>query len=182
MGWVEVMRQVASLMRAGDLGTALSEVESFLSRETSPELRSDALGFSAHLKQQSGDLEGAEKDLLSARLLVGPTYGRYVQELGLGDICQKRQRVNEAVSWYRTALRTCAEGKGISGGTALKAFLMFRPQESLTAEEVELCSRVAERSWQVLGLAGRPDVRRLDNLVSIINDAQANPPGKPKAV
>ena len=51
IGWNEVMRKVASLMRGRDFAAALSEVEAFLARERNPELRSDALGMRADLRE-----------------------------------------------------------------------------------------------------------------------------------
>src|ERR1700676_3744592 len=84
LSWDEVMRRVASLMHRQDFRTAQVEVDSFLARDTSPEIRSEALSVRADLKEEVGDLQSAREDLLSARSLVGPGYARYVQEISLG--------------------------------------------------------------------------------------------------
>ena len=178
LGWIEVMRKVASFTQNGEFTTALSEIEAFLSRETRAELRSEALSLRADLKEQLGDLEAAKEDLLTARSLVGRSYMRYVQELSLGRLYRMQQRLNEAVSWYRVALHTCIEGEGISGGTALKEFLTLRGQEALTVEDQALTAQVAERSWRVLGLPGQPDLTSLPRVISAIKDGEANPPRK----
>lgn len=178
-GWTEVMRRVASLMQNHDLTAALSEVDAFLSRETRPELRSDALGFRADLREQLGQSEAAKDDLLLARSLIGPSYGRYVHELSLGSICEKQRRIDEAISWYRTALRTCIEGRGISAGTALKGLLALRDQRVLTPEDQAICAGAAQKSWDVLGLQGQPDLTDLTHVVSAIKSGEASPPGQP---
>src|SRR5229473_3816977 len=134
MRWADVMRDASSLMGKRDFAAALAAVESFLAREAWSDLRSDALGFKADLQERLGDLEAAKEDLLTARSLVGATYARYVHELSLGAICRKQNRVAESASWFRTALHTCLEGEGISGGTALKELFAltargpFRPK------------------------------------------------------
>jgi hypothetical protein len=104
--WYHVMRQVTSLMDR-DLRAALSMVEEFLSKEDRPDLRSDALGMRADLEVQLGELDRAKDDLLKARSLVAAGYARYVHEVSLGVICEKRREIDEALSWYRMALRTC---------------------------------------------------------------------------
>ena len=171
--WHEVMRKVASLMQKRELAAAIFELDAFLSDERQPELRSDALGFRADLKQELGQLDSAKDDLLQARALVGPSYGRYVSELCLGRVCEAQQRVDEAASWYRTALRTCAAGRGISGGTALSGFLELQYQESLTREDQTLVTDAALASWGVLDLPGKPDTTNWVSVVSAIKSAEA---------
>jgi hypothetical protein len=177
-GWTEVMQRVALLMQKHDFAGALLEVEAFLSREPRPEVCSDALGFRADLREQLGNPEGAKQDLLTARSLVGPSYGRYVHELSLGAVCEKQQRMSEAVSWYRTALRTCIEGENISGGTALNKLLSLQNQNVLEAEDQELWTQAAEKSWDVLGLPGQPDLTDLKLVVSAIKCGEASPPNR----
>lgn len=138
------------------LATALAAVESFSAPKGIPDLRSEVLGFRADLKEMLGRVEAAKADFLTARSLVGATYGRYVHELSLASICRKLNQAEEAESWYRTALHTCLEGN-ISGGTALKEFLLLKCERTLSTDDRMLCSEVAERSWKTLGLAGRPD-------------------------
>ena len=176
--WMVVMRNVSSLVEKGDLTTALAAVESFSAPEGMPDLRSDVLGFRADLEERLGRVETAKADLLAARSLVAATYIRYVHELSLGSICRRQNQVDEAESWYRTALRTCLEGKNISGGTALKEFLLLNREGTLSTEDQSLWSQVAERSWEMLGLAGRPDLSDLPRVVSAIKEGEARPPRK----
>src|SRR6266568_3751666 len=122
MGWEQwwtVMRRAAPLMQKRDFAAALTEVQAFLSHEAGPEVRSDALGLRADLKERLGDLESAKADLQTARALIGPSYMRYVHEICLGAISRKQAQIDEAASWYRIALQTCMLGERISGGSAL---------------------------------------------------------------
>jgi hypothetical protein len=173
--WYEALREkVLPMAREGDYGSALRELDAFLSPEKPYAIRSDALGFKAQFRERLGDLKGAEEDLLTARALCGPSYGRYVHELGLGDICAKRGRPNDAAAWYQAALGTCLEAEGVSGGTALRKLLALRPEQTLTPSERTLCAKVVERSWGVLGLPDKPGAA-LESAIEAIEEGEANP-------
>jgi hypothetical protein len=175
LDWIEVQREAATLIRRGDHDAALSNVEAFLSRETNPELRSDALGFRADLKGRLGNIAGAKDDLITARTEVGPSYGRYVHELSLGTLCESQNLPDEAISWYREALKTCLQGDHISAGTVIDRLINLRPPAALSPEDIDLCQQAIRRSWQVLRLPGIPDLSDLPSSVSEINAAQARP-------
>ncbi len=175
--WFEVMRTATSLMQKRDLHGAALQIEGFLSANTNPDLRSEALGFRAHFKEEMGDVSSAEADLTAARALIGPTYARYVCELRLGRLCQKQRRDEEAASWYRNALQTCLEGPGISAGSALGEVVgAAKDVGSLTPDDRLLCTRAIERSWSVLRFAGKPDLSDLVSAISAIKSGEANPP------
>jgi hypothetical protein len=178
MRWADVMRDASSLIGKRDFAAALAAVESFLALEARSDLRSDALGFRADIQERLGDFEAAQEDLLTARSLVGATYARYVHELSLGGICRKQNRVAEAASWFRTALHTCLEGEGISGGTALKELFALYSQEALPTEDQSLCAEVARGSWHLLGLPGQPDLSNLPGVILAIKEGEAQPPRK----
>jgi hypothetical protein len=171
--WLQVTRTIASLMQKREFAAALSAVDQFLIEESDPELRSDALGFRADLRAQTGDLRAANEDLLAARSLTGATYLRYVHELSLGTLCRKQQQIDEAISWYRAALQTCIEGSGISAGNALSEFLRLQPQDVLTPPDRAVFFQAAEKSWRVLGVPGNPEETNLHAVVATIQDAEA---------
>lgn len=177
--WTEVMRKVTSLMQKDDFRAALSEVETFLAQEDYPDIHSDALGMKASLKEELGDIQGAKQDLLVARSLIGPSYGRYVHEISLGAIAQNQQQTDEALAWYRAALHTCIEGQGISGGTALKKLVGLQGEKDLSADDRALCTEAARKSWRVLNLSGQPDLANLNLAISDIKDSEAKPRGRP---
>jgi tetratricopeptide (TPR) repeat protein len=174
--WVRLGRKLATLIRRRDHATGIAELDAFLPLATDAEILSQALDMRAIFKEWQGDLEGAEKDLLQAHALAPPGFGRYAVELGLGGICEKRQRPAEAVSWYRAALETSVEADGVAAGGALRSFLRLRPEQSLSPEERSLCARVVEHSWEVLELPGQPDLADLKKGLAAIMDGEAQPP------
>lgn len=174
--WFEVMRKLASLMSKGDFSSALDEIETVLAGDATLEVRSDALGFRAHIKEQTGDLEAAMEDLLAARSLVGPGYARYVHELSLGHLCLKKSKgTDDSLFWYRSALQTSIEGEHVSCGSALNGLLALQFQAELSAEDFELCRRAAEHSWQILGLIGQPDFSDFPRVMSMIRNVESKP-------
>jgi hypothetical protein len=172
LAWTEVLRRALSLVKDGELAEAVSHIDAFLPLEVDPEVRSDALGFRAHIEELLGNTEEAKSDLLAARLLTGPNYQRYVHELSLGSLFERQNLNEEAHSWYRTALNTCLLDNGTSGGTALKGILQLCPATSLPLDDIALCRRVIEHSWRVLRLTGMPDLSDLEGAASIILHAQ----------
>lgn len=177
--WYEFLQKhVVTLMNNGDYDRALSQLDDYLAVERLPEVRSDAIAFRANLRKEMGDLEAAKTGYLEARSLVPPSYTRYVDELCLGQICEDLGNKDEAANWYRTSLDTCLRARDVSGGTALQKFLEINPPNNLTSGDRELCIKVIEQSWLVLGLPGRPNYRNLKDMISAIKNGEANPPGK----
>lgn len=178
--WYEFLQKhVVTLMSIGDYHGALSQLDDYLAIERLPEVRSDAVAFRANVRKEMGDSEAAKMDYLEARSLVPPSYTRYVDELCLGQICRDQGNIDEAANWYRKALDTCLRAKDVSGGTALQKFLEIYRVGSLTAGDRELCLKVVDLSWQVLGLPARPDHENLNRAVSVIKSGEANPPRRP---
>jgi hypothetical protein len=178
LAWTDVLRRALSLVKDGDLVEAVSHIDAFLSLEVHPQVRSDALGFRAHIEERLGNTEEAKSDLLAARSLTGANYGRYVRELSLGSLFERQNLNEEAYSWYRTALDTCLLDNGTSGGTALKGLLQLCPATNLPLDDIALCRRVIEHSWRVLRLPGSPDLSNLEAAASVIVDAQGQPLGE----
>jgi hypothetical protein len=128
------------------------------------------------LKKALGAVEEAKAAYLEAHALSQPySFMRYVHELCLGSICESQNKIDEALSWYKSALTTSNRGEGIAGGSALQSFLKHRPQEELTAEERALCAAVAEKSWKLLRLPGQADLRDLARTTLRLIEAQSKP-------
>lgn len=178
--WDEVMRRIALLILERNHAAALEEVERILASETLPEIRSDALGFRAQFKEKSGDLESATKDLLAARSLLEAGYKKYVHELSLGDIAEKRGEFDEAISWYRVALRTCLEDGRISAGDILNRWLHLQSEQKLREDDRTLCLQAAQQSWRVLGMRGEASLADLKEIVSAIREQEVNQTKKRK--
>jgi len=173
--WDKVLRRVVGHMRASDLKSALVQIDAFLKSDVAARVRSDALGFRAEVKQELGDLASAEHDLRQAISLVGPSYSRYVHELGLAEIYKRRGQPDVAASFYLDALRTCVAGKGISCGTSLAGLLELKPEALLSDEDKGLCLKAERRAWSLLRLPGDPDRLHLDEAASSIKSAEARP-------
>lgn len=175
LGWQEIFLRTLSLIREGELDQAILDIDAFISVEVDPEERSSALGFRAHIEDLLGNAEAAESNLLTARSLTRLTYTKYVHEISLGSLFERQDLIEEACTWYRTALNTCLLDNTTSGGTVLHRLLQLRPAASLSDDDIALCRRVIEHSWQVLRLSGMPDLLDLELATSIIRDAQSRP-------
>jgi hypothetical protein len=173
--WDEVLRRVVGHMGTSDLRSALVELDAFLESDITAQVRSGALGFRAEVKQELGDLDSAEHDLHEAISLVGPSYSRYVHELGLAGIYKRRGQPDVAASFYLDALRTCVAGKGISCGTALAGLLELKPEALLSDDDKRLCLEAVKRAWSLLRLPGDPDRLHLDEAALSIKSAEARP-------
>ena len=174
--WVEVQRGLVPLLKPGEWDRALAELEVFLSRDLPPRVLQEVLAFRAHLREELGDLQAAKEDLLAAHALCKPGYSQYVNELVLGSLCEKLTLPDEALAWYRSALKTCLQVSDVSGGSALASYLRLRGQDNLDEDEKNLCARAVQRSWTVLGIEGEPDFRSLSNLAHVLIEAQGRPP------
>ena len=178
--WEESQRRVVRSMSEGDYAAAQSELDSFLSHPHDPEARNDALGFRAHCQERSGNLESAKRDLLEAHALSQPlSYARCVDELCLGDLCEKLNAPEEAAHWCRAALATALQA-GFPEGSALRRYVRLRGQSNLNSEELALCVAVARQSWKKLQLPGDPDVTHLERTAQELIQGESRPRRDPR--
>jgi tetratricopeptide (TPR) repeat protein len=153
--------------------TALESLNRLIDRAgVSDESRSGALGLRADLRFDAGDLSRARSDLLLAHGLVPPGYLRYVHELSLGSIWRAEGNPSEALKWYRSALQTCLDASGVSGGTALKNLLALVGDE-IGSEDMALCRAAIARSWAILGLSGEAAKYDLTSAIAKIKEGEA---------
>ena len=156
-------------------------MHAFIGRaDLTPEIHGDALGVRAELRADTGDIDGATRDLLDARTLVGPTYSRYIHELCLAALNRRLGNREEAVHWLRTALRTCLDGSRVSGGTALSRLVDLIPIDDMIDADAELCQLAIDRSWTVLGLPGEPDRSDIRAVIDAIKRAESQPAPAPE--
>jgi hypothetical protein len=173
--WVRIKNDLLQNIIDLDPATALIALNSFIDRSGgAAESRSDALGLRAELRIDAGDYSSARADLLLAHSLASPGYLKYVHELSLGSVCRAEHNSSEAVKWYRSALQTSLDAKGVSGGTALKNFVSLLG-EDMTAEDLALCRAVIARSWGVLGLAGEAPTDDLAAAITRIKEGETKP-------
>ena len=158
--WDEVMRTVARMMEEHNFAIALQTVDRFLDPDLSVELRCSVLGMRAQLKEDLGDQEGAKADLVDAISLGAADVARYVNESSLAELFRREGNRPDSIKWYRVALSTAMRG-GFPGGGALWKFITLQSEKALSEEDRALCIDVAECSWKLLDLPGKPN---LDNL------------------
>ncbi len=171
--WIEVQKRAVRAMVQPDLGAAIDEVDEYLRREPEGDLRGEALGFRASLREDNGDLEEARQDLLAALSLRPPaSYQRYTLELALGNVAEKLGECEEAASCYSQALETVANDPTTSGGSALLRLLQLRGEHGLKPDERVLAGHVAQQSWQLLHLEGEVDLEDLTRTAELLVKAQ----------
>jgi hypothetical protein len=158
-----------------DAATALAALNRLIDRPgVSDESKSQALGLRAELRFDVGALSGGRSDLLLAHGLAAPGYLRYVHELSLGSICRAERGPSEALKWYRSALHTCLDASGVSGGTALKNLIALVGTD-INSEDMALCRAAIARSWAVLGLSGEAATHDLSTAITKIKEGETKP-------
>jgi len=174
--WLEVQRRAVRAMARADLAAAIVEVEEYLRREPGADLRGEALGFRASLREDNGEFAEARQDLLAALSLSQTgSYQRYTLELALGNIEEKLGEHGQAASWYLQALATVAEDPTTSGGSALLRLLQLQGTHGLRPHDRTLADRVAQKSWKLLLLEGEPDLEDLTRTAELLVEAQGQP-------
>lgn len=168
-----------------DYDGAISIISNILETETYDDLRCDAYGYRAGLLEKLGKLDGALEDWLTSYSLIEPNpfrdlvYRKYVTELRIGGVYEKQSKMQEALEWYRKALKTIIEGEGTSGSSALKSFIEMIGEDKLTEEDRNLCNEVVIKSWELMQTLGRiegePDMRNLLGTVEEISKAESKP-------
>ena len=173
--WERIKNDVLKNIVDLDTRNALVALDRFVDRSgVSATSRSDALGLRAEIRFDAGDYASARADLLLAHNLASPSYLKYVHELSLGSVCRAEHNRSEAVKWYRSALQTCLDAKGVSGGSALKQFVSLLG-EDISAEDLALCRAVIARSWVVLGLTGEAATHDLAAAIATIREGETKP-------
>ncbi len=92
----------------------------------------------------------------------------------LGSICRAEGSPSEALKWYRSALQTCLDASGVSGGSALKNLLAL-VGDDIGSEDMALCRAAIARSWAVLGLSGEAATYDLATAITTIKDGETRP-------
>ena len=158
--WEQMQERLTKAWHQGDLDAAMAEVDGALAQGSSA-VKGQALLYRGMIREEQGDLGRAEQDWASVVTYCGEgSYGRYVAERSLGTACEKLGTPEEALEWYRAALRTCADGGQFSGGQALHGFLRLAAP-ALSPQDEALLRSVVVKSWAVLELPGAPDLRNL---------------------
>jgi len=159
-----------------DPALAISVIEAYAARAEGPKLKGEARFYIACLRQEAGDYQGAIKDLQATIMLCSTgSYTHYASEMSLGYAYAKLGLRDEAMAWYRKAMATATDHKGLVGGTALQSFLELKGADNLTDQDRALCEKVVQTSWDELQMDGQPDMADLLKRARSIVLRQRNP-------
>lgn len=172
--WVAAERDIVRAWTTGAAAQALQEIERVLERGND-EQRGRALMYRGSIHEEASNWHAAKDDFMQAvGLLSAGSYPRYTAELSVGHACEKAGEPQEAMKWYRTALRTCVQAEELfSGATATRALLALAPE--LSPSDRELARAVTAKSWQVLNLPNEPDLDDLAGMTEVMMQRASNP-------
>lgn len=172
--WDQAEREIVRAWTTGAVAEALQQIESVLG-QGDEEQRGRALMYRGSIKEESANWDAAKGDFIQAVGLFRPgSYPRYTAELSVGHSYEKAGEKQQAVQWYRAALLTCTQADELfSGATATKALLALEPV--LAPKDMELARAATVRSWQVLNLAGEPDLDDLGSATETLMQRASNP-------
>lgn len=172
--WDAAERGIVRAWTTGAVAQALQEIDRVLERGND-EHRGRALMYRGSIHEEASNWEAARDDFVQAvGLLSARSYLRYTAELSVGHACEKAGETQEAMEWYRAALRTCAQADELfSGATATKALLVLAPE--LSPSDRELARTVTAKSWQVLSLPNEPNLDDLVGMTEILMQRASNP-------
>lgn len=173
--WPIIERRIAALWRKASYAQALSELNTFLASEPTKEVARRALAYRGETHARCGEIDAARTDLGRAkRHAPNNSYERYALELRLGRICEDAGYLREARTHYLNAMRTVVRAVDLAGGTALACLLRVSRAPVLSKKEARLAESVIQRSWEVLGLPGKPEVRDLARAVTMLEEKQGH--------
>jgi hypothetical protein len=151
----QLEQRITSAWHSRDHSNAFADIETIL-REGSVEMKGEALLLAGMIRESEGDLKGAQQHWREALLLAPEgTFLRYSLEDELGKISEKTDAEN-AVFWYRAALKTCSNGDEFAAIPTLGSFLRLN-SGNISQEDRALVASVLQKSWRVLDLPGGPN-------------------------
>ena len=164
--WVAAQGRLVKAWTHGDTATAFAEIARVVA-DGEDAMKAQALFYSGMIHEDS-DIEAAIRDWMAA-LASAPegSHTRHLVEQKLGEAGERVGRREQAMSWYRSAMKTCADGGEFAGGIALKSFLAVAGSR-LSSEDKRLASDVATKSWRILGLSGEPDLADLPRVADLM--------------
>lgn len=172
--WNAAERGIVRAWTTGAVSQALQEIERVL-EQGNDEQRGRALMYRGSIREEASDWHAAKDDFMQAAgLQASGSYVRYTTELSAGHASQKAGDTQEALTWYRAALLTCAQtDEPFSGATATQALLTLAPE--LSPSDRELARAVTVKSWRVLSLPGQPNLDDLAGATEILMQRASDP-------
>lgn len=132
-----------------------------------PEMIANGYFISGRIKRDQGLLlEARDEWFQGVQHSPDGTYILFILCRYIGDSYKKDQARDEALTWYRKALLTCAEGEAFSGRWALVPFLELNGG-TIPEEDRDIVARALEKTWRVHEFPREPD---LDDLPGAIRE------------
>jgi len=164
----QILQRVTKAWSEGNVEEALSDQEHVLSDGNS-EMKGQYLFYAGMIHEKNDELDQSKEDWLRAVEYVRQgTYLKYSIEENLGRANEKLGNIQEALIWYRHALRTCAEGTEFSGNRVLSSFLNLTKGAISEIDQPSVAAAV-EKSWRVLEVPGIPNLRDLHGSINTIS-------------
>lgn len=175
--WQNTQKVIVRLLSGRKYRSAIRVLSHGLKASPPKLILGEMLLLRSTLWEEIGDLRRAKADLFKSCRLSKPwTFSRYVRQHGLGVLCERMSKFDDAKTWYRAALRTCALGRDSSCGAALRRLLALCPQGQLSGSDKRLCERAILSSWRTLGLKGNPKLKNLGRAVQLLVTRENQPP------
>lgn len=174
--WNLVQMRCLKLMAKKDLTAALREINLFLNNTHPSDLQSETLAFRGLIREKMGDILSAKEDLLSAHShSPQATYQRYTIELTIGRLSQSTYDLEDARSWYISAVETAIKDPSTSGASAVKSLLDIKEASSWSYAEKASCEKAIRQAWALFSLSGDPNMENLKETLQILAEASARP-------
>lgn len=157
-----VQRKIGRARARGDLDGALCEIHALL-RDENSEVKATGLWYRGVIREDQGALIKAKQDWIEALDCTSErSILAYQLEDAIGRICEKLGAPEEALDWYRRAL------KGSSGVLTLTSFIRVNGP-IISSDDQQLVASVVARFWDVLKSPGKPDLTDLPGSISALS-------------
>jgi tetratricopeptide (TPR) repeat protein len=170
----EVRRKIVMAWHKGDVDVAFAAIEKVFEREGTPDMKGECLFYRGMIRESGGDLPAARRDWIEALQYAREgTFLRFQLEHNIGESLEREGLPEEALGWYKIALKTCSKGDEYSGHQALNAYLKLKGGKIEPGDE-PLIASVIVSSWRVLELPGTPDLKDLSSTATELANVFSN--------
>lgn len=166
---VKILPVIYSAISGHDYAAALAEIERVIDK-LSLEQKVHCFLLRGEIRNSQGDAEVAREEWITGIQLSRPgSFGRLTLEYELGKSYERSGAKTDALSCYRSAIVSCAEGENFSGSRPLIAFLSLN-EGLIEPEDQDIFARAIEKSWEVLGLENEPDLSDLSGAIRALSE------------
>lgn len=169
----EIFAKITLMWNRREFAEALSKLEEVCQHAT-PEKKAQCLLYSGMIQQDQGLLEGARRAWLEAIPLSDEgTYLRCSLQNNIGKSLESEGRSEDAITWYRAAVQTCANGDEFAANNALNALIELNGGR-VSKEDESAVAAALKKSWRVLELPGTPNLSNLPEAVKQLSEGFSN--------